>query len=157
MKRIKLDKIDRKILRNLQSQGRITNVELAKMAGISAPPCLRRVRALEEAGYIHGYFARVNPQMMGYGVTVFAHVKLVSQAEADLNKFEDLIKSWPLVREAFMLAGETDFLLKVVAKDWDDYQHFLTTELTAAPNVTSVKSSLAIRPSKEEPGVPIEV
>jgi len=148
MKRIKLDKIDRKILRNLQSQGRITNVELAKMAGISAPPCLRRVRALEEAGYI---------QMMGYGVTVFAQVKLVSQAEADLNKFEDLIKSWPLVREAFMLAGETDFLLKIVAKDWDDYQNFLTTELTAAPNVTSVKSSLAIRPSKEEPGVPIEV
>lgn len=157
MKRIKLDKIDRKILRNLQSQGRITNVELAKMAGISAPPCLRRVRALEEAGYINGYFARVNPQMMGYGVTVFAQVKLVSQAEADLNKFEELIESWPLVREAFMLAGETDFLLKIVAKDWDDYQNFLTTELTAAPNVTSVKSSLAIRPSKDQPGVPIEV
>ena len=157
MKRIKLDKIDRKILHNLQAQGRITNVELAKMAGISAPPCMRRVRALEEAGYINGYFAKVNSRMMGYGVTVFAHVKLISQAESDLNKFEQLVTSWPLVREAYMLAGETDFVLKIVARDWDDYQKFLTNELTAAPNVTSVKSSLAIRPSKEEPGVPITV
>ena len=157
MKRIKLDKIDRKILNNLQGNGRITNVELAKVAGISAPPCLRRVRALEEAGYIEGYHARVNPQMLGFGVTVFANVKLISQAEADLNRFEELVKSWPRVREAYMIAGETDFLLKVVAKDWDDYQNFLTHELTAAPNVTSVKSSLAIRPSKEEAGVPIDV
>src|ERR1039457_868372 len=99
MKRIKLDKIDRKILHNLQAQGRITNVELAKMAGISAPPCMRRVRALEEHGYINGYFAKVNSRMMGYGVTVFAHVKLISQAESDLNKFEQLVTSWPLVRE----------------------------------------------------------
>ncbi len=157
MKRNKLDKIDQKILRNLQRDGRITNVELAKLAGISAPPCLRRVRALEDSGYIKGYHARVNPQMLGYGVTVFANVKLVSQAEADLKKFEDRVKTWPRVRECFMLAGETDFLLKIVAHDWDDYQKFLTEELTAAPNVTSVKSSLAIRAAKEEAGVPIEI
>lgn len=157
MKRIKLDKIDRKILKSLQENGRITNVDLAKGAGISAPPCLRRVRALEEAGYIQGYYARINPQIMGYGVTVFAQVKLVSQAETDLKKFEDLLRSWPVVRECHMLAGETDFLLKIVAKDWDDYQKFLTTHLTAAPNVTSVKSSLAIRSAKEDPGVPIDV
>ncbi len=157
MKRVKLDKIDRKILKNLQDDGRITNVELARLAGISAPPCLRRVRALEEAGYINGYHARVDAQALGYGVVVFANVKLVSQAETDLKKFEDRIKAWPRVRECFMLAGETDFLLKIVARDWDDYQHFLTEELTAAPNVTSVKSSLAIRAAKEEPGVPIEV
>lgn len=157
MKRIKLDKIDRKILKNLQDDGRITNVELAKMVGISAPPCLRRVRALEEAGYIKGYHAKVDPHVLGYGVTVFAQVKLVSQAEGDLKKFEELIKSWPRVREAHMLAGETDFLLRIVAHDWDDYQNFLTSELTAAANVTSVKSALAIRSSKEEPGVPVEV
>lgn len=156
-KRIKLDKIDRKILKNLQDDGRITNVELAKVAGISAPPCLRRVRALEEAGYIKGYHAKVDPQVLGYGVMIFAQVKLVSQAETDLKKFEALIASWPQVRECYMLAGETDFLLKIVAEDWDSYQSFLTSELTAAPNVTSVKSSLAIRTSKEEPGVPIEV
>jgi len=157
MKRIKLDKIDRKILKHLQEDGRITNVELAKMAGISAPPCLRRVRALEEAGYIQGYHGKINPSVMGYGVTIFAQVKLVSQAEGDLKKFESLVDSWPLVRECHMLAGETDFLLKIVAHDWDAYQQFLTSSLTAAPNVTSVKSSLAIRSSKEQPGVPIEV
>lgn len=157
MKQVKLDKIDLKILKNLQSNGRITNVDLAKEAGISAPPCLRRVRALEEMGYIRGYHAKVDHSVLGYGVTVFASVKLVSQAETDLKLFEDLLKTWPMVREANMLAGETDFLLKIVAHDWDDYQKFLTSELTAAPNVTSVKSSLAIRSSKEEPGVPIEV
>ena len=157
MKRVKLDKIDKKILKNLQDDGRITNVELAKSAGISAPPCLRRVRALEEAGYIMGYHAQIDPQVLGYGVTVFAQVKLVSQAETDLKQFEDLIASWDVVRECWMLAGETDFLLKIVAHDWDAYQHFLTEKLTAAPNVTSVKSSLAIRASKQQPGVPIDV
>jgi len=157
MRRVKLDKIDRKILFHLQEDGRMTNVDLAKKAGISAPPCLRRVRALEEAGFVKGYHAMLDAQAMGYGVTVFANVKLISQAEADLKQFEAVINAWPMVRECHMLAGETDFLLKIVAKDWDDYQRFLTEKLTAAPNVTSVKSSLAIRPAKEEPGVPIEV
>jgi DNA-binding Lrp family transcriptional regulator len=157
MKRVKLDKIDLKILKNLQNDGRITNVELARNAGISPPPCLRRVRALEEAGYIKSYHARIEPSILGYGVAVFAQVKLVSQAEPDLKKFEELIESWENVRECHMLAGETDFLLKVVAHDWDDYQRFLTHQLTAAPNVTSVKSSLAIRASKELSGIPIDV
>ncbi len=135
----------------------MTNVELAQKAGISAPPCLRRVRALEEAGFVKGYHAVLDPHAMGFGVTVFANVKLLSQAENDLKQFEVMINSWPMVRECHMLAGETDFLLKIVAKDWDDYQNFLTTKLTSAPNVTSVKSSLAIRPAKEEPGVPIDI
>ncbi|NCC21415.1 MAG: Lrp/AsnC family transcriptional regulator [Alphaproteobacteria bacterium] len=156
MRRIKLDKIDRKILHDLQENGRITNVELAKSAGISAPPCLRRVRALEEAGFIKGYFTRVDSGLLGYGVSVFAQVKLTSQAEQDLARFEELCRNWPLVRECHMLAGEVDFLLKIVAHDWDAYQHFLTHELVAAPNVTSVKSSLAIRSIKELPGVPVE-
>jgi DNA-binding Lrp family transcriptional regulator len=157
MRRIKLDKIDRRILRDLQANGRITNVDLARHAGISAPPCLRRVRALEEAGFIRGYYADVNPELLGYGVTVFAQVGLQSQAEPDLKSFEALCATWPEVREAHMLAGETDFLLKIVATDWDSYQRFLTTKLTAAPNVAHVRSSLAIRPSKYQPGVPIEV
>jgi DNA-binding Lrp family transcriptional regulator len=157
MRRIKLDKIDRRILRDLQADGRMTNVDLARRAGISAPPCLRRVRALEEEGYILGYHADVNPEKLGYGVTVFAHVGLNSQAEPDLKAFEQLTANWPEVREAHMLAGETDFLLKIVATDWDSYQRFLTTKLTAAPNVAHVRSSLAIRTSKYTPGVPIEV
>ncbi len=157
MRRIKLDRIDRRILRDLQDDGRMTNVELARRAGISAPPCLRRVRALEEAGYIRGYHAIVDAEALGFGVTVFAHVGLNSQAEADLKAFEGLITEWPEVREANMLAGETDFLLKVVAPDWDGYQRFLTTKLTAAPNVSHVKSALAIRTSKQQAGVPIDV
>lgn len=157
MRRVKLDKIDRRILHDLQEDGRMTNVDLARRAGISAPPCLRRVRALEEAGYIRGYHADINAEAMGYGVTVFAHVGLNSQAEADLVAFEMLARSWPMVRECHMLAGETDFLLKIVAHDWDDYNSFLTTRLTAAPNVSHVKSALAIRASKHASGVPIEV
>jgi DNA-binding Lrp family transcriptional regulator len=156
MRHVKLDRIDRRILRDLQADGRMTNVELAKRAGISAPPCLRRVRALEEAGFIRGYHADLNAEMMGYGVTVFAHVGLNSQAETDLKAFEALIATWPEVREANMLAGETDFILKIVAEDWDTYQKFLTSKLTAAPNVSHVKSALSIRTSKYAPGVPID-
>jgi DNA-binding Lrp family transcriptional regulator len=157
MRRVKLDRIDRRILRDLQNDGRMTNVELARRAGISAPPCLRRVRALEESGFIRGYHADINPDSLGYGVTVFAQVGLSSQAETDLRKFEELVVSWPLVRECNMLAGEFDFLLKIVAEDWDDYQRFLTTKLTSAPNVSHVKSALSIRSSKYVPGVPIDV
>lgn len=157
MQRVKLDEIDRRILADLQADGRMTNVELARRVGISAPPCLRRVRALEEAGYIRGYHADLTPEMLGFGVTVFAMVGLENQAEADLNAFEEKVRNWPLVRECTMLAGEIDFILKVVAKDWEAYQHFLTTELTAAPNVSHVKTSLGIRQSKFEPGVPVEL
>ena len=157
MARAKLDRIDRRILNDLQSNGRMTNVELAERAGISAPPCLRRVRALERAGIIKGYHADLSPEALGYSVAVFALVGLNSQAETDLKAFEELVRSWPQVRECHMLAGETDFILKVVAHDWDDYQRFLTTQLTPAPNVSHVKSALAIRCSKHEPGVPIDL
>lgn len=157
MRRLKLDQIDKKILRDLQKEGRMTNVELAQNAGISAPPCLRRVRALETSGYIQGYHAKINPALMGYGVTVFAMVKLESHAEKDMHKFEKQISNWDVVRECYMVAGDVDFLLRIVAKDWDSYQDFLTHHLTAAPNVMSVKSSLAIRASKNDPGIPIEI
>lgn len=156
MRQAKLDKIDKKILHMLQENGRVTNVELAKAAGISAPPCLRRVRALEEAGFIKSYHANIDAGVLGYGVTIFAMVKLESQAEKDLEVFEKHMVSLPMVRECHMLAGDVDFILKIVAKDWDSYQEFLSAELTSAPNVVSVKSSLGIRSAKDEPGVPID-
>jgi len=156
MRRVKLDRIDRRILHDLQADGRMTNVELARRAGISAPPCLRRVRALEKAGLIRGYHAEVNAEALGFAVTIFAQVGLSSQAEPDLKAFEALMASYPEVRECHMLAGEADFLLRIVATDWDAYQRFLTTRLTPAPNVSHVKSALAIRTSKSEPGVPID-
>ncbi len=153
----KLDEIDRMILAELQADGRMTNVELAKRVGISAPPCLRRVRTLEEQGFIRGYHAEVNARELGFEVQVFAMVGLVSQAEVDLSAFEDKCKGWPLVRECHMLNGEVDFVLKCVAPDLRTFQNFLTEDLTAADNVASVKTSLVIRGAKDEPGVPFDV
>lgn len=155
--RPKLDDIDLRILRELQADGRMTNVELASRVGISPPPCLRRVRALEEEGLIEGYHARVNARALGFEVTVFAMVGLSSQAEADLRAFEARAARWPLVRECHMLNGEIDFLLKCVAPDLSTFQSFLTGQLTAAENVASVKTSLVIRGAKVEPGVPFEI
>ncbi len=157
MSHTKLDPIDRKILAELQADGRMTNVELSRRVGISAPPCLRRVRTLEETGFIEGYHARVNARELGFEVMVFAMVSLKSQAEADLVAFEERARSWPLVRECHMLNGEIDFILKCVAPDLSSFQSFLTGQLTAAPNVASVKTSLVIRGAKNEPGVPFDV
>jgi DNA-binding Lrp family transcriptional regulator len=153
----KLDDIDRMILSELQADGRMTNVELARRVGISAPPCLRRVRTLEEQGFIRGYHADVNARELGFEVQVFAMVGLVSQAEVDLSAFETRCKGWPLVRECHMLNGEVDFVLKCVAPDLRTFQNFLTEQLTSADNVASVKTSLVIRGAKDEPGVPFDV
>jgi len=121
---VKLDAVDREILRILQDDGRITNVELARRVGISAPPCLRRVRALEDAGLITGFHAALDAPALGYPLTVFAMVGLRSQAEDDLRAFEALAAGWPLVRECFMLQGEIDFMLKIVARDLAEFRPF---------------------------------
>lgn len=149
------DSVDRQILAELQADGRITNVELAARVGLTAPPCLRRVRALEERGAIRGYHADLNAQDLGYSITVFAMVSLKSQAEPDLQAFEAHVASLEPVRECHMLNGEIDFILKVVARNLQEFQSFLTSSLTTAPNVASVKTSLTIRTSKHMPGVPV--
>jgi DNA-binding Lrp family transcriptional regulator len=151
----RLDAVDRQILKELQDDGRITNVELARRVGISAPPCLRRMRALEEAGYIKGYRALLDEKLLGFEVAVFAMVHLSSQAEADLKAFEDFVRAQPLVRECWMLSGEIDFILKCVAPDLKTFQAFVS-ELTAAPNVRNVKTALTLRNSKDAPIVPME-
>jgi DNA-binding Lrp family transcriptional regulator len=150
-----LDAVDYEILAALQEDGRITNVDLAAKVGLTAPPCLRRVRSLEQAGIIQGYHARLEPTALGFGITVFALVSLRSQAESDLRAFEEHIATLPEVRECHMLNGEIDFILKIVARDLQSFQRFLTSQLTTAPNVASVKTSLTIRTSKDSPGVPI--
>ena len=151
-----LDSIDRRLLAELQSEDRVTNVDLARRVGLTAPPCLRRVRALEEDGVIKGYHAELDGSKLGFGITVFAMVSLKSQAEEDLRGFEQHIKGLPEVRECHMLNGEIDFILKIVSKDLQSFQEFLTSKLTPAPNVASVKTSLTIRTAKNEPGVPLE-
>ena len=151
----RLDSTDWRILKELMADGSVTNVALAARVGLSAPPCLRRVRALEEAGLVTGYTALVDEKALGFEVTAFALVGLHAQAEADLRAFENRVLGWPVVREAYMLAGESDYILKCVAADMTAFQDFLLKHLTAAPNVASVKTQLAIRRAKLAPGVPV--
>ena len=156
-KKIKLDKIDRRILSDLQSSGRMTNVNLASNAGISAPPCLRRVRALEDNQLIKGYYARLNGSKLGYSVTAFVTVRLNNQNDGDIKAFEKDIQELENVREAYVIAGDFDFLLKVVARDWEDYQNFLSNTLTKFTNVASVRTSMKVKIAKFEPGFPIDL
>ena len=153
----KLDNIDFKILKELQKNGKISNVQLANKVNISPPSCLRRVKSLESRNFIRGYNAILNSELLGFKVTVFAYVGLESQAENDLQIFENYISLFPEVRECHMLVGEVDFLLKIVTKDWDDFQTFLTKNLTQAPKVSNVKTSLNIRSIKNLPGIPFEI
>jgi DNA-binding Lrp family transcriptional regulator len=155
MARHRLDDIDRQILAELQANGRMTNVELAGRIGITAPPCLRRVRVLERSGYIKGYHAELDAQALGYQVAAYAFVGLASQAEHDLRAFEQQAGSWPHVRSCHMLSGDTDFVLLCVAKNLPEFQDFITRDLTSAKNVASVKTALVIRTSKFECGIPI--
>ena len=152
----RLDLIDWRILKELQANGRMTNVELAERVGITPPPCLRRVRALEEAGIITGYMALLDEKRIGFDLVAFAMVRLHNQAQADLRAFENIVLGWPIVRESYMLSGETDYILKCVAADLVAFQDFVLRDLTAAPNVASVKTTLAIRRAKYEPGVPVK-
>lgn len=154
---VRLDTVDWRILKELQADGSLTNVTLASRVGLSAPPCLRRVRALEQAGLITGYTALLDEAALGFELTAFAMVGLHNQAEAELRAFENRVLGWSIVREAYMLSGESDYMLKCVAKDLPSFQNFVLEELTAAPNVASVKTFLTIRRAKREPGVPLSV
>ncbi len=153
--RERLDAIDLNILAELQKDGSITNVELARRVGLSAPPCLRRVRALEEAGIIKGYRAILDPRLLGYEVMCFAMVQLSSQKQADLAAFQEQILNWPTVRECWTLSGEIDFILKCVATNMAAFQSFVA-DLTALPSVKNVRTALSLDLVKDEPLVPIE-
>ncbi|MGY3332759.1 DNA-binding Lrp family transcriptional regulator [Mesorhizobium sp. USDA 4775] len=145
-----LDAIDWKILRELQADGRMTNVELSNRVGISAPPCLRRVKRLEEAGIIRGYRALLNAPALGLDVVAFCLVGLHHQADAELRTFAERTRGWPIVRDAWMVSGESDFLLHCVASDLGAFQTFVIEELTSTPNVDTVRTALTIRRVKDE-------
>ena len=149
-----IDAIDRRILTELQNDGRMTNVELARRAEISAPPCLRRVRRLEQDGIIRGYHADTDPHKLGWAVIFFAVVGLESQKETVLSAFETLVGAWPEVRECHMIRGGGDFLLKLVARD-TAHENQLTQRLTGAPNVGKVQTLQTIRTSRSLAGVPL--
>ncbi len=145
-----LDAIDWKILRELQADGRMTNVELSNRVGISAPPCLRRVKRLEEAGIIRGYRALLNAPALGMDVVVFCSIGLKHQSEAELKVFAERTRGWPIVRDAWMVSGESDFLLHCVASDLSTFQTFVIEVLTSAENVDTVRTALTIRQVKNE-------
>ncbi len=145
-----LDAIDWKILRELQADGRMTNVELSNRVGISAPPCLRRVKRLEEAGIIRGYRALLNAPALGMDVVTFCFIGLKHQSEAELKVFAERTRTWPIVRDAWMVSGESDFLLHCVASDLATFQTFVIEVLTSAPNVDTVRTALTIRQVKDE-------
>lgn len=149
-----LDQIDRRILAELQDDGRMTNVELARRAGISAPPCLRRVRRLEEAGIIRGYHADTDPQRLGWEITFFAIVGLESQKESVLSAFEAMVAEWPEVRECHMIRGGGDFMIRLVARD-TAHENLLTQKLTGAAHVSKVQTLQTIRTSRSVAGVPL--
>lgn len=156
MSKHKLDRIDLVILKTLQDEGRITNVDLSKRADISAPPCLRRVRSLETEGFIRGYHAALDGTQLGFTEMFFALVGLDSQSQAVLTAFEEAVGSWDEIRECHMIRGGGDFLIKLVARD-KAHRDELTMRLTSAPHVETVQTLETIRTSKDEPGVPVEL
>jgi DNA-binding Lrp family transcriptional regulator len=145
-----LDAIDWKILRELQDEGRMTNVELSRRVGISAPPCLRRVKRLEDSGIIRGYRALLNSPALGLDVVAFCLVGLHHHAEVELKSFADRTRLWPIVRQAWMVSGDSDFLLHCVASDLAAFQAFVIEDLTSTPNVDTVRTALTIRQVKDE-------
>jgi DNA-binding Lrp family transcriptional regulator len=148
-----LDGIDRRILTELQEDGRMTNVELSRRAGISAPPCLRRVRRLEETGVIRGYHADSDPALLGWEIEFFAIVGLESQKEVTLSAFEQMVAEWPEVRACHMIRGGGDFLLRLLARD-TAHENSLTQRLTGAASVSRVQTLQTIRTSINRAGVP---
>jgi len=151
----KLDDVDLTLLKALQENGRKSNVDLAELAGISAPPCLRRLRHLEDEKFIKAYKAVLNGPALGYNVTAFIKVALSTTSASEMKAFQDTIANWDNVTEAFALAGDSDYLLKIVARNWDDYQEFVMNVLPTAPGIGTSKSYLSVKTIKEDGGLPI--
>lgn len=152
---MKLDVIDRRILKALQRNGRLQNVELAHEVGLSPSPCLRRVRLLEEAGVIDLYVAVLNPTRVGKGLTVFASIWLKGQDAETVDHFTDAIRQLPDVVECYMMAGECDFLLRIVAADLDDYRRFQAEHLSRIRGVRRVRPEIPMQKVKLTSELPV--
>jgi Lrp/AsnC family leucine-responsive transcriptional regulator len=152
---MKLDAIDRRILAALQTEGRLTNNDLADRVGLSPSPCLRRVRALESAGIIKGYAALLDPVQLGLGTSVFVRVWLTGQDDETVRCFTDSILDLPHVIECHMMAGDCDFLLRVVAADLDAYRRFQAEKLARIPGVQSLKTDIPLQRIKVTAALPL--
>ncbi len=150
-----LDAIDRGMLRILQEEARISNVELAKQVGLSASPCLRRVRDLEEAGIIRRYAALLDPAAVGVPVSVFVQISLEKQLDTELEAFEEAITSRPEVLECYLMTGDADYLLRVVVPDVEAFERFLREHVTHIPGVAAIKSIFALKQVKYRTALPV--
>lgn len=150
-----LDEIDLKILRELQEDARISNINLANRVGLSAAPCLRRVRALEQAGVVRKYVTLLDPVAVQLGVTVFVQISLDLQVERRLELFEKAIARRPEVVECYLMTGDADYLLRVVVRDVAAYEQFLKESLTRIEGVASIKSSFALKQVKYSTALPL--
>jgi DNA-binding Lrp family transcriptional regulator len=151
----KLDKIDRRILKALQEDGRLQNIELAKLVGLSASPCLRRVKLLESEGFIERYVALLNPSKVGASFTVFARIWLTGQDEDTVNAFIDRIKDLQQITECHLMAGDCDFLLRVVTADLDAYRRFQIEHLGRISTVKSIKTEIPMQKIKQSSKLPL--
>jgi DNA-binding Lrp family transcriptional regulator len=151
----KLDAIDRRILRVLQNDGRIPNTELAEKVGLSPSPCLRRVKILEEAGFIDRYVALLNPTKVNVGFTVFARIWLKSQDAETVDHFMEEVKRLPQIVECHLMAGDCDFILRIVAENLDEYRRFQASHLTRIKGVQSVKTEIPMQKVKLTSELPI--
>lgn len=152
---LRLDEIDRKILRLLQSDCRLTMQEIAERVGLSASPCHRRIKIMEDAGLIRGYVALVDQRRLGLPVSVFVSIKLERQREKDLEAFSKAISRWPEVLECYLMTGHRDYLLRVVVEDLQAYEKFLKQKLTLVPGIASIESSFALDQIKYSIAVPV--
>ena len=150
-----LDAIDRKILALLQSDGRISLTDLAEKVGLSASPCLRRIRILERAGIISRYVAVLDQDKVGLPVSVFVSIRLESQRQQALDRFTKAISRWPEVLECYLMTGPRDYLLRVVVADLAAYERFLKQKLTTVDGVSSIESSFALEQVKYTNVLPI--
>jgi DNA-binding Lrp family transcriptional regulator len=151
-----LDSIDRHILTVLQDNGRITNVELAEQVGLSPSPCLVRMKMLEAEGFIRQYVALLDARAVGLGVNVFVQVSLDRQVEPSLRAFESAISKRTEVMECYLMTGTSDYLLRVVVPDLDEYQLFVTDFLSRVPGIGSIRSSVALKQVKYKTALPLQ-
>ena len=150
-----LNEIDLKILSYLQNNARLTNVDLSEHIHLSQSPCLRRVRNMESSGIIKGYVALVDQNAVGLPVSVFVNVRLEKQIERALEKFEETVQDWSEVMECYLMTGDSDYLLRVVASDLAAYERFLMDKLTRVPGVASINSSFALKQVTYKTALPI--
>lgn len=153
---MELDAIDARILTELQSDGGLTNAELAERVGLSPSPCLRRVKLLTDAGVIKKRVALVDGNAIDLKVSVFIHVTLEKQIEENLSEFEAAIETRPEVVECYLMTGESDYLLRVVVPDLEAYERFLMEHLTRIPGVSNIKSSFALNQVKYSTALPLD-